>query len=169
MDHKRRFWIWTAVVVVLIVLALCIASWKIGGIRKAVPAGTVVAAIPPDQLPAGFPVNIPIEQGALIVSNFSAATQNGQIQATRSFKSFRPAPEDVALYAGFLADAANGWKVVASSTDPSGGTTMVAEDNSGLLTIRVSPIPPQPMPASLVEITYVTNPPSTVVVSSSVK
>ncbi|MGB7958142.1 MAG: hypothetical protein WCF77_04895 [Minisyncoccia bacterium] len=162
MDHKKRFWIWTAVVVVLIALATCLLLWRASVSKKAsVPnaPNTVVGVISPAQLPAGFPANIPIESGAVVVSNFNAATQNGQFQATRSFKSFEGASQNVSLYAIFLANPANGWTVISSSTDVSGGKTMVAKNSGGLLTIQVSELPPQPVPASLVAITYTTNPP----------
>ena len=165
MQYKRYFWVWTAVVAVLIVFAAWVVFWKVGNPSKS----TVVADVSFDQLPAGFPPNVPFEQGALIVSNSNAATQNGQLQATRSFKSFKAAAQNISLYADFLANRTNGWTVIASSTDSSGDVTMVARNDEGLLTIRVSPIPPQPMPASLVEITYVTNQSPAVAATSSAK
>lgn len=160
MDHKKRFWIWTVVVVVLIVLALCLVFIKKPSApQKASSPSTVVGSVSPSQLPAGFPSNIPIEVGSIVVNNFNAATQNGQFQATHSFKSFKMASENISLYAAFLADPTNGWTVISSSTDASGGKIMVAKNSGGLLTIQVSQLPPQPVPASLVEITYTTNPP----------
>ena len=160
MEHKKHFWVWAVVVIVLIVLAICLAVWRIGSVQKTATETTVVSNVSSDQIPVGFPPNIPIEQQALVMSNFNATTQNGQLQSTRSFKSFKAASDNIALYTDFLAKSANGWGLVASSTDSSGDKTMVARNSGGLLTIRVSPIPPQPMPASLVEITYVSNPPA---------
>jgi hypothetical protein len=160
MEHKKRFWVWLAVVIVMIALAVCLVFWKNNGVPKVTPKSTVIANVPSGQLPAGLPSNIPLEKGAPVVSNFNAATQNGQVQATRSFKSSKTAAQNISLYAGFLANPANGWKVITSSTDSLGDKTMVAKNVGALLTIRVSQIPPRPMPASLVEITYVTNPPS---------
>jgi hypothetical protein len=160
MKHEKRFWTWVAIAVVLIVLAICVIFWNIHQAKKAAVESAVVADVPAGQLPGGFPSNIPIEKGALIVSNFNAAIQNGQFQATRSFNSFKTVAQNISLYASFLANPANGWAMAASSTDSSGDMTMVARDDKGLLTIRVSPLPPQPMPASLVEITFVTNPTS---------
>jgi hypothetical protein len=159
MEHKKRFLILTAVVVVLIVLALGLALWKNVSPQRKTGSSTVVSAVSPNQLPAGFPVNVPFEQGALVVSNFNAVTQNGQLQATRTFKSLKTIGQNIILYANFLAKPGNGWTVIASSTDQSGDRIMVAKSGQGLLSVRVSPLPPQPMPASLVEITYVSNPP----------
>ena len=158
MDHKKRFLIWAAVTVILIVFAVCIAFLNIGTVNKAPVGSVAVTSVPASQMPGDFPANIPIEKGALIMSNFNAAIQNGQFQATRSFKSFKTVAQNISLYAGFLANPNNNWTMVTSSTDPSGGKTIVARDDKGLLTVRVSPLPPQPMPSSLVEITFVTNP-----------
>jgi len=66
---------------------------------------------------------------------------------------------NISLYAAFLANPANGWTMIASSTTAAGGKTMVAKNSGGTLTIQISQLPPQPVPASLVEIDYTTNPP----------
>jgi len=156
-----RFWVWIVIVVVLIVLAISIFSWKGVVSQEAAIPSIVVANVPPSVLPSKFPPNVPCEQTALIVSNFNATAQNGQLQATRSFKSSKTVAENISLYAGFLANKANGWTAIASSAGSSGGKIMVATNGEGLLTIRVSPISSQPTSASLVEIDYVTNPPTT--------
>ncbi len=159
MVHRKHFWIWLVVTIVLIILALGLAFWKVKVAQKAVPASTVVGNVPAGQLPANFPAGVPIEAGALVTSNFNAATQSGQFQATRSFQSSKTAAQNIDLYAKFLANPANGWMVISSSTDASGGAIMVAKNSGGALTIQVRQLPPQPMPVSSVEITYTTNPP----------
>jgi hypothetical protein len=159
MDHKKRFWVWAVITVVLIVFALCLVFWKVSAPKKTASVVTVVSNVPAGQLPAGFPVNIPMEQGAPVVSNFNAATQSGQFESARAFQSSKTASQNIALYAEFLTNPANGLTMISSSTNPAGGNIMVAENSGGVLTIEVSPLPPQPMPASLVKIIYTTNPP----------
>ena len=121
-----------------------------------------VAVVPNNQLPAAFPPNIPIEAGAAVTDNFNAAASNGQFQATRSFRSGQSIDTNFALYQKFLANNTKTWTVISqvnSPTDPN-NKSLFAKGSAGLLTIAISALPPQPFPASLVTITYITNPAS---------
>ena len=119
-----------------------------------------VGVVPKNELPVMFPPNMLIGDGGPVVSNFNSAGVNGQLQATRSFQSSKSVDANFAIYQKFLAANATTWTVISQNNNPSdpGHKSILAKDKGGLLTITISSLPPQPLPETLVTITYITNP-----------
>lgn len=154
------------VVLVLVVvggISLWFAFHDTTSTNKTVSRANPVSIVPNDQLPIMFPPDIPIEAGAAVKSNFNAAGGNGQFQATRSFVSAKSVAINFSLYQQFLANNAKTWTIISTVDNASdqNNESLFAKSNAGLLTIAITALPPQPFPASLVTITYITNPTAT--------
>jgi len=157
---------WRIAIIAVIVVALIVIVWVVWSSLQQKPkppvsnnvVGNQITQVPANQLPAVFPPNIPMEPNRQIVENYNASAANGQEQATRSFQSLQTVAANVSLYENFLADPKNGWTVLSSTTSNTADATLLAKNAGGILTIEISQLPPQPYPASLVDITYTTNP-----------
>jgi len=91
--------------------------------------------VPIDEVPAGFPADLPIEQGAAITSNFSAQASDGRIQDTRAFESAKTVKQNFTLYSDFLTQ--NGWTITTSSETEMLSSIFATKD-SGELAVNIS-------------------------------
>jgi hypothetical protein len=148
---------------VIVALALYIGVFPHGPLPGVgAPAKGIAVNVPSNYIPFGFPLGIPFDATATaIVNNFTATSTTGQHQATRSFKSTMSVAANYAVYLKFASDPRNGWTIVSQSIasgDPT-QATMLLKNSGGYLTVGISTLPPQPGPQTLVELTYITNPP----------
>jgi hypothetical protein len=160
-----RFVLWIVLAVAVVVfLVLWIVLHKSAAPQsRQMPAPNPVAVVPANQLPSSFPVNVPMEAGASVASNFNSSAANGQIQATRSFESKKSVDANFAIYDSFLSSKTGGWTIVSEeNASGSSSKSILARGNGGWITVTLNSLPPPPIPASLVNITYVTNPTPTV-------
>ncbi|TSA45498.1 hypothetical protein D4R52_02335 [bacterium] len=88
-----------------------------------------------DAVPAGFPAEIPIEQGAKIVTNFQATNTEGKLQGTRVFESQKTVAQNYKIYTDFAANYA--WKVMGKSESENLSSLLLAKDTAQL-TINIS-------------------------------
>jgi len=159
MDNKK----WKiAIVIVVVILVIGIGTWLY---LRSMTAGNGLANkvvnVPASQLPNDFPSIIPIEKGAVIVSNFNASAPNGQVQATRSFDSAKSVAENLRFYELYILTSRSGWIPISSVNDPSdpNHAAVYARDlKGGMLSITISLVNPQPFISTLVTITYTTPP-----------
>jgi hypothetical protein len=68
------------------------------------------------KLPQKFPVDIPLEAGALVTQNYNATTPDGQFQATRMFVTKKTLDENLTLYKAYFAKG--GWEVQSTVDQP---------------------------------------------------
>ncbi len=155
-----RFILWIALTVVVVVfLVAWILFHKAGVAPQAGQASNSIAVVPVNQLPSSFPVNVPMEAGGAVVSNFNSSAANGQVQATRSFESKQSVDANFAIYDSFLSGKAGGWTIFSEENAPgSSNKSILARGNGGWITVTLNSLPPQPYLASLVNITYVAGP-----------
>jgi cytoskeletal protein RodZ len=161
LSRNLRYIAWAVLVLVVIgFIAIWVVFHQASAVKQANQLhANPVAAVPTSQLPAMFPPNVPLEPGATVTSNYNSAGANGQLQATRSFRSAKSADQNFAIYQDFLTGKASGWTIVSTTNDPqTGDRSFLAKGDGGSLTITIIAVPSQPLPASLVSITYATNP-----------
>lgn len=88
-----------------------------------------------NQAPTGFPKELPIESGAVIVQNYEAQAPTGQHQATRVFESKKTVAQNYKLYLDYLTK--NGWQIKAKTESPA-LSSIFAVKADGFLTINIS-------------------------------
>ena|SRR3989344_5798696 len=84
----------------------------------------------PNETPAGFPVETPIEEGAVIVQNYEADAPDGRHQATRVFISTKTVSQNYQIYSQFLSQ--NGWEISSQSQEKNHATLFAAKDGTNL-------------------------------------
>ena len=70
--------------------------------------------IPADKIPDKLPANIPIEKNAKVRDNYSASTNDGRTEATRSYETSKSLEENLSIFTEFM--KSNGWTIT-STTD----------------------------------------------------
>jgi hypothetical protein len=84
-----------------------------------------------DQLPQGFPENLPEEAGAKITQNYDATTNDGRVQSTRVMTTNKSLAVAVETYSDFFAGL--GWKAITGNSDGSTTILMLKGDDSLLI------------------------------------
>lgn len=100
-----------------------------------VPDKITRTEVPADQVPEGFPSEVPIEAGAKITQNFEADLSSGSHQSTRAFESKKTVAQNYALYTDFLTK--NGWAITAKS-ESADLSSIFAEKNDSQLAVNIS-------------------------------
>lgn len=72
--------------------------------------------LPENSLPDDMPRNLPFEEGAVVLQNYSVTTTDSRKQSTRSYLSKKSLAQNYKIYSDYL--KANQWKVVASLDQP---------------------------------------------------
>jgi hypothetical protein len=156
-------------VVVIIGVALVLLAWYLLHGSSSAPATTrqpvtlsnTVVNVSSTQLPKDFPSNIPFIGQVEVVDNYNATSPGGQFQATRSFKAIGSVPASYQAYKTFLGKASSGWTIISENNNTSTAQeSLLAQNATAYLTVRVSTILSSPVPEVLVELTYATKPTS---------
>jgi hypothetical protein len=165
MKNKKYLVVVLLVILVIVVLALAWKSSKqnAGTGAKPVansqnsqtqtpkapsPLALSAATVPSAQIPAGMPANLPFENNAKILSNFTIKNPDtGKTQATRTYVSQKTIDENFAIYQKYLQD--NGWTITSSLSKPSvksldsakGATNLnvvIGQDSKGQVSVMVT-------------------------------
>lgn len=89
--------------------------------------------VPETQLPEKFPINLPLEDGAVITQNYNATAEDGRFQATRAFETKKSLVENLNLYSKYL--KANGWTIDSTVDQP---TYKVVSGSKGIQALQIS-------------------------------
>ena len=84
-----------------------------------------------DEVPARFPAEVPIEQGAQITQNYEADPPDGTHQATRVFESAKTVAQNYKFYSDFLTK--NEWEIQTTLEDSNFAGLSAAKNGTNLL------------------------------------
>lgn len=141
------------VIVGIAILAAVIAIARLYHPKLKLPALNV-QNVPLYSFPNKFPVSVPVEEGAIVVSNYNATSPDGKIQATRTFESKKSVDENFGFYKKFIADRNSGWVFLneVNNGNQPGHKALFAKSGFGTLSVNISA---RGAPAaSLVEISF---------------
>lgn len=94
-----------------------------------------VEMVAKNELPKGFPGDIPLEAGAEITLNLNTINPIGGSLAVREFISAKTVAENYALYQKALKE--NGWKITSAQENTPLGNLIDAEKDKNKLNIRI--------------------------------
>lgn len=108
------------VIVVLVVVGSLAYFWNqkynpLSG-RKSMESGIIVTPVAPGQMPANFPTNLPVEEGAKLLQNYVADAPDNRNQATQVYTTKKSLSENVKIYAEYL--QGNGWVIKTQTDNP---------------------------------------------------
>lgn len=141
MKQKTLFWTILGISVLLVLLIV------LGGkpVRQtAKPSGepakfTVTKQdMPQEELPKKFPVEFPLEEGAKVLQNYNATTNDGRRQATRMFETAKSLEENYRLYEDFFQE--NGWTILTTLDQENLKALAASKDQEQLqVTLNLNP------------------------------
>ena len=142
--------------IILVIVAVFLLSKIRVNAPSASPTPTPINKIdnfPASEYPKEFPREIPIEAGAVIVSNYNATAPDGRLQASRVFASAKTVQANFDLYKSWLPK--NGWTL----SDEDDGLnpdrkSLLAQKGVGVLNISI--VKSITGAVSVVDISYVT-------------
>lgn len=119
-SSRKIIWVFCVIAVLAVGIAVTAKSGilklnllknnsKTAGSSKDMPT-IQTKAIPDSQIPDKFPKDIPIEQGAKVVSNYNTTLSDGRFQGVKSFQTAKGIDEEISYYKNYL--KANGWEIV---------------------------------------------------------
>ncbi|MDP3993941.1 MAG: hypothetical protein U1C57_00455 [Candidatus Doudnabacteria bacterium] len=119
---------------VILLLALVI-FWQKPKSNDRGTAELVKKELAPNEAPAGFPAEIPIEEGAVIAQNYEVDAPDGRHQATRVFISTKTVSQNYQIYSQFLSQ--NDWEIISQLREENYAALFAAKDG-GNLSISIS-------------------------------
>lgn len=153
---KRSF----AYVIVLVIVIVAVGFWLWSQKRPTGPLSSEpvnrVVDIDPAVLPEGFPADVPLEQDAKVVSNYTATSPYGEVQSSRTFESVKSIKENFDLYKAFIKDKKNGWTYLNEVNDPfdPDHKAIFAQNAQGTLSVNISS---KADGGSIVDLSFVAN------------
>lgn len=84
--------------------------------RKSMESGIAITEIAPGQMPANFPSNLPIEEGAKLLQNYAANAPDNRTQATQVYTTKKSLSENLKIYSEYL--QGNGWIIKTQTDNP---------------------------------------------------
>lgn len=92
--------------------------------------------VPKNQLPQGFPTDIPLETGANVSVNQNKDLRDGRLQATRTFSSLLSLDKNYTLYHKFF--SGNGWTLDPTELHTSTTRGLIAKKGKASATITIT-------------------------------
>lgn len=119
---------------VLFVVAVVIVAILIAIARRHGPAPEQApqeaAALPSYQLPEGFPIDLPQEEGAVVTENTAGRSSDGRFQGARSYVSAKSVEDNAGLYRDYF--DGEGWTLRSEASGSGYAALLGAKDGMEL-------------------------------------
>lgn len=103
--------------------------------RPAVQGKVEAKDVSKKEIPGKLPKDMPSENGTRVIQNYTATSDDGRIQSTRSYESGKSLDENKKLFTSYFSK--NSWEVVASS-DEEDIRAMTAVKNNLLMQVTIN-------------------------------
>lgn len=83
---------------------------------KNIESGIIRTDLPTGEVPSGFIADLPIEEGAQLLQNFSASAPDGSTQATQVYTTTKSPSENLKIFSDYMQK--HGWSIGAQEDKP---------------------------------------------------
>lgn len=129
--------IWFCLLAGIIAIATVMAARRYGNAPTTPPVELKVETkdVPTSQFPENFPTDLPIEKGAEVTQNYTATTNDGRFQATRTFQTAKTLDENYKIYRDY--SLKNGWEL-GTGVDQENIKVVTATKGNLTMTVTIS-------------------------------
>lgn len=124
---------------IILIVILFVVSYKavdkIRDANKIKEIQVTTTPVDPKKLPEGFLSSVPIEKGAKITQNYNAVSEDGRVQATRTFETKKSLIENFKIYEDYLKN--NDWQID-STVDQTSFKMLFGKKDGSTLQISMS-------------------------------